>query len=236
MKSLSLIVLFVLVHFVSNAQYISNIQASQAGNQVLISYEMVGLSGPQHIDILCSSDGGNTFTIPVKSATGDIGNNIAPGGRKTVVWNVLSDVQALHSNQAVFKITASAAGSGSVAASAGYVLDFDGIEMNIYDIKRSGNVVKFLFRLKSLNKDAEAFIHHTHFRMIDNEGNVYENNTAVTLGPEENRGAVRQQLIQGVPMKGELIFKDVPATSKNIAVLEIKVNNETRQQRQITIP
>lgn len=216
-----------------SAQTITNVAANQIGNQVQISYQMIGFTAPQQIEIICSTDGGNSFTVPVRSATGDIGSNVMPGGTKNVTWNVLNDVQSLHCNNAIFKVTAKAVGG---AASNGFELDFDGVKMQVYEMKRSGNTVRLNYKLVSPNKDQRAYMHVGNMRMIDNEGNVFDKEIRVTLGTVENRSNVEGDLVQGIPMKGNIAFKNIPSNVRNIALFEMKLNDAVRQHRNINLP
>jgi hypothetical protein len=223
----------------AHAQLINVVSVKQTDNRVTISYDMVGIRGAQDISILCSTNGGASFHIPVKTATGDIGQGVQPGGRKTVVWDVLKDVQALHTNEAVFKISAtpmSSGNSGGSGSTGSFTMDFDGIVLKVNSIKRAGDAVKFEFKLTSTESDQEAFIHKNHIRMIDTEGNVYDNEIKISLGSATRESWVRQNLIKGVPMKGELQFDNIPKSTKEIAVLEIRINSTTQQKRQISIP
>ncbi len=236
MKKLLFSTLTVCFSLLLQAQQISNVTATQMGNTVEILYNLNGFSSPQNIQILCSTDGGNSFTIPVQSATGDIGTQIMPGGSKKVVWNVLNDVQALHTGSAVFKVIASGNGSGNSAGSAGFSMEFDGIKMNVYEIKRTGQIIRFKFKLTATNKDVEAHMHKDRIRMIDSDGNVYENNIKITLGSHENSTWVKQQLVKGIPMKGYLAFKQIPSSVKSIALLEVTLNRTKNQKRNIIVP
>jgi hypothetical protein len=229
---ITIIAVFSLLHI--NAQTVTNVTATQTGDQVQINYQLIGFQSPQHIEILCSTDGGNTFNTPVRSATGDIGANVMPGGNKTVTWNVLNDVPSIHTSNAVFKVTATQAGSGG--GFSGFNLDFEGIKMNVYEIKRSGKSVIFLFKLTSEGKDRDAAMHKNSIRMIDADGNVYDKEINISLATKENTYYVKENLVSGIPMKGNIRFSNIPESVRNIALLEVKVNNTTRQQRSITLP
>lgn len=166
------------------------------------------MQGLQNVSVMCSTNGGNTFTIPVNSATGDIGTNIMPGGPKQIIWNVLNNIQALPLSQGT--------------ALQGFTINFDGIQMDVYDIKPGGKTIKSLFKLTSETSDQDANLHQRNLRMIDNTGNVYEKDTSVTLGSQTNKYQVRQNLVSGIPLKGELIYNNTQQNTKNITVLEIR--------------
>jgi formylglycine-generating enzyme required for sulfatase activity len=52
-----------------------------------------------------SSDGGATWTVPAVSATGAIGQSVAPGNDKVIVWNAATDWPGQISEQMKFRLT-----------------------------------------------------------------------------------------------------------------------------------
>lgn len=73
-----------------------NIDASQRtdGSRLIdIRYDLYETSGQNCIiTIKVSSDGGNTWTVPATSFYGEIGNNVASGSGKLIVWDAGSDI------------------------------------------------------------------------------------------------------------------------------------------------
>ena len=59
-------------------------------HNVAISYNLTDLN-TSTIELNISSDGGSTWTVPVTSASGAVGTNIAPGNGKSISWNALTD-------------------------------------------------------------------------------------------------------------------------------------------------
>lgn len=77
----------------SAAPTVSNVQAVQLPNSftVRITYDLVDPeSTTLQTYIIVSSNGGATFPIEVRTATGDIGT-VTPGSGKTVLWDVQTD-------------------------------------------------------------------------------------------------------------------------------------------------
>ena len=84
------------------AQNLTDVAFRQQGNTIVITYT---LDQTATITITCSIDGGKTFPITPKHITGDVGNNVS-GGNKTATWDVLEDMDKLHGEAIVFKVTA----------------------------------------------------------------------------------------------------------------------------------
>jgi formylglycine-generating enzyme len=101
---------------------IGDISASQrAGTKwVDISYD---LSDPDTasltVSLQISADGGTTWTVPVTSATGAIGAGVAPGLRRTVVWNAGTDWSNQSTTTMRFRLTAE---DGTGVAPSGFAL------------------------------------------------------------------------------------------------------------------
>lgn len=81
------------------AQTVSNVNAEQVGNTVKITYD---LDKAADISVFISTNGGAAFR-GLKHVSGDVGNTIGPG-HKTIVWDVLSEVDSLISDSIVFRV------------------------------------------------------------------------------------------------------------------------------------
>ncbi|OPZ97874.1 MAG: Serine/threonine-protein kinase pkn1 [Bacteroidetes bacterium ADurb.Bin408] len=86
-----------------NAQNVTNVDSRQEGKQIIITYT---LDESADISVYCSMDGGKTFGPALQQVTGDIGKNV-PAGNKTIVWDVLSEVDKLQGENIAFKVKAS---------------------------------------------------------------------------------------------------------------------------------
>lgn len=101
--------LFILISFLSfltiRAQQVTNIQVTQEGDNVVITYDILSDNAGQAFDIKveCSTDGGKTFSILPKALTGDL-KGIKAGYGKEIVWDVLSEGQELAGDQFVFQL------------------------------------------------------------------------------------------------------------------------------------
>ncbi|MCQ2323358.1 MAG: formylglycine-generating enzyme family protein [Paludibacteraceae bacterium] len=84
------------------AQKVSNVSAEQVGKNIVVSYD---LDKAATISVCYSTDGGKTYSRPIKQVTGDVGKNVS-AGHKQIIWNVLNEVEKLVCSNLVFKVTA----------------------------------------------------------------------------------------------------------------------------------
>lgn len=91
-----------------NAQQIDNLRIKTFEDKVNVVYNLTHEKSGQLFDVtlLCSSNGGQSFDVPVKTVSGDCGKNITGGKDKIIVWDVLNDQKSLKGDQYVFKVVA----------------------------------------------------------------------------------------------------------------------------------
>ena len=104
MKQFFFIILFLLNTYGSFAQTITNVVATQNGNNVKITYNLK-CDFVARVDLYISEDGGTNFTGPLKSVTGDVGYAIK-SGKNTIIWNVLKDRDIIVDDSIVFQVKA----------------------------------------------------------------------------------------------------------------------------------
>lgn len=83
------------------AQKVSNVSAEQVGKNIVVSYD---LDKAATISVCYSTDGGKTYSQPIKQVTGDVGRNVS-AGHKQIIWNVLNEVEKLVCSNLVFKVS-----------------------------------------------------------------------------------------------------------------------------------
>jgi len=102
--------IFIFLSFISLnifSQSIKNITWVKDSTRIVMYYDMVSLikGTTYNVDIFCSTDAGETYNIPIKTALGDFGADITLGRNKTLVWDVFKDIGGLAGNVS-FKIVA----------------------------------------------------------------------------------------------------------------------------------
>jgi formylglycine-generating enzyme required for sulfatase activity len=78
----------------------------QGTKLVDISYDLASVASTVNVTLEISQDGGLTYSVPVNSTTGAIGNSVTVGSGKTIVWNAGDDWDGNFSNQMLFRLIA----------------------------------------------------------------------------------------------------------------------------------
>jgi uncharacterized protein (TIGR02145 family) len=121
------LLLFLCVTLLAPAQRVSNVTAEQQGQDLLIHYHLEA-EGPVEVKLYISNDLGKSWEGPLKSCTGDVGPNVAPGTGKRIRWDVLQD-RELVGDGITFKVVAKGGAEKkwlNPALTYGSVTDIDG--------------------------------------------------------------------------------------------------------------
>lgn len=87
----------------SFGQMVSNVDAYQEGKNIIITYDT---DKAGFVDLVnCSTDGGSTWSKPLRQVTGDV-NKQVPAGSHRIVWDVLSEREKLAGANICFKVEA----------------------------------------------------------------------------------------------------------------------------------
>jgi len=95
MKKLFFLFSLLLVAYTfGTAQTVSHVRFAQKGQMIEIHYDIRGAAFYEHFnaELWVSTDGGVTFTGPLKHVTGDVGLNIEEGQDKTITWDVYKEM------------------------------------------------------------------------------------------------------------------------------------------------
>ena len=84
------------------SQTVTNVEASQEGNNIVVSYDIDKASPAVRMSV--SIDGGKTFSSSLKKVSGDV-KDVQPGHRR-IVWDVLSEVEMFSGDNIVFNVVA----------------------------------------------------------------------------------------------------------------------------------
>ena len=95
-----LAIIFYLLSPISlSAQNVSNVNAEQQGKTIVITYD---LDKAADISVYMSTSSGRTYR-ELHHVTGDVGKTVGPG-HKTIVWDVLDEVEDLVGDNIVFMV------------------------------------------------------------------------------------------------------------------------------------
>lgn len=84
----------------AEAQNVTNADFAVVGDNIEVYYTLDAVAD---IDIFCSTDGGKSFGKPLRTVSGDVGENVMPGNKKAV-WHVYADREMLYAKSVLFKI------------------------------------------------------------------------------------------------------------------------------------
>ena len=94
MNTLKTHILFLLLtcsQFVPTAQQVIITSAEQKGKKIYITYNLLGKAGKHNIKLYVKSSNSYSWSSPLKSVSGDVGQGQTFGINKQIVWDVLQD-------------------------------------------------------------------------------------------------------------------------------------------------
>ena len=100
-KLVFVLLLSVFTAVCSFGQTVSNVDAYQEGKNIIITYDIDKAGLVSYV--YCSTDGGRTWSKPLRQVTGDV-NKQVPAGAHRIVWDVLSEREKLAGANICFKV------------------------------------------------------------------------------------------------------------------------------------
>jgi uncharacterized protein (TIGR02145 family) len=104
MRTTIIILLLGLCWMRLSSQTITNVVATQDGDNVVITYNLE-CEGSADIALYYSEDNGSSFKGPLKTVSGDVGEQVQSGTNKRISWSVLKDQEILFGNNIIFRVT-----------------------------------------------------------------------------------------------------------------------------------
>lgn len=101
-KSLIVFTLFFWGLIPIHAQSVRDVEMTQEGKNIIIEY-ILEANSPQEIRLSVSTDGGRSFSAPLRKVSGDVGRGIR-SGKKRIEWRVLDELAELVSERVVFMV------------------------------------------------------------------------------------------------------------------------------------
>ena len=105
MRVISIIILFFICPFIYFAQKVNNVEASQLGQNIVVTYDLE-TEQPCTINLFISTNGGTTWQGPLKQVQGQVGPNIK-SGQNSITLFVLNEFNELRGDNIRFKVDAS---------------------------------------------------------------------------------------------------------------------------------
>ena len=102
MRVISLIILFFICPFIYFAQKVNNVEASQLGQNIVVTYDLE-TEQPCTINLFISTNGGTTWQGPLKQVQGQVGPNIK-SGQNSITLFVLNEFNELRGDNIRFKV------------------------------------------------------------------------------------------------------------------------------------
>ncbi|MFP4025158.1 MAG: caspase family protein [Thiohalospira sp.] len=173
MKKINILITTVILFFSSTylfAQKIENVRVRKLNDKLNIFYDLTQEKSGQQFDIkvLCSSNGGSNFDIPLKTVSGDIGQGINGGKNKIIVWDVLADRESLKGDNFVFKIMAV---PYHLANPTDYAHDFN---FELTDCYKKDNQVISIFKITNNGTKRDLKLANRLARIYDFNNNYVE--------------------------------------------------------------
>ena len=92
MRRALLLFFLICLYFSAKAQNLTNLSATQQGNEVVVNYQLDGEKGKAYTVALYASN--NNFASPLQLVQGDVGTKrILAGANKTITWRVLDELK-----------------------------------------------------------------------------------------------------------------------------------------------
>ena len=104
MVKFNCIVLFFICPLIYFAQQVNNVEASQQGQNIVVTYDLE-TEQPCTINLFISANGGNTWQGPLKQVQGQVGPNIK-SGQNSITLFVLNEFNELRGDNIRFKVDA----------------------------------------------------------------------------------------------------------------------------------
>ena len=104
MVKFNCIVLFFICPFIYFAQKVNNVEASQLGQNIVVTYDLES-EQPCTVNLFISTNGGTTWQGPLKQVQGQVGPNIK-SGQNSITLFVLNEFNELRGDNILFKVDA----------------------------------------------------------------------------------------------------------------------------------
>lgn len=207
MKTL-LLFLFTFCALHTLAQQVQNVKAAQAGDNVLITYDLVDNGSRSYfVKVMMSKDGGVTFGNELSSVSGDVKQNVNPGTNKKIIWDAKQEIGS-YAGDAVFKVEALYNTASMPAPIQNRCLK---VELN--EAKGMGSHLQVDFTVTPVASNCTVYLsaYITNTYLSDANGKKIKISDGVIAGTPKGQD---KAALNGIPLRGYVTFDGVdPATS-----------------------
>ncbi len=219
---LTLILLFSLVTN-SISQRVNNVNATQFGNNIEITYTVndVNEKDPYTIRVAYTSKNGSS--VSMTHLYGDVGDGITGNGNKKIIWDVLREVESFEGEYA-FKITLIPSGTQKPMTKIVSNNNGEGrlgkFKVTLESAKSIGSSIIFKLRLINVEDNENFKVHLTRSKIVGPDGTEYLGKSG-NQGGKEEYGFMNVVLQKGREKQIELLFDYIPENISFIESLEI---------------
>ncbi|MBS1951270.1 MAG: hypothetical protein OJF59_000081 [Cytophagales bacterium] len=208
-----LIVALIIIVSTTFAQQIQNVKAVQQGTKVIVSYDLNDQSGkPYYVKLLMSKDGGATFGEELKYVSGDVKNSKAGIGKK-IIWDAAQEI-SYYDGDAIFRVEAV-----MKSAPLPEPIELKCSKVELVNVKGSGSRVTIDFIATALF-DESTELNKDRCFLFDPSGNQFMPSMEKFGDSPMDKP---KQVIQGVPVKSQLIFDNINPEVTSIPMLKINL-------------
>ncbi len=201
----------------SFCQSISNVIATQQGNNALISYDLNGTPGNSYyVRLSYSTDGGQTFGNELTQVSGDVKGGVKPGTGKKITWAADKEVNYLNSS-VIFKVEAETRKANAKPVT------IDNVTVEIVTATRNGEDVIIDFKVVQNSEREILNINLMHdSKLTAQDGTQYapvngKLGTSI-MGTYWTKDVECQK---GIPAKGSISFK---VDNNDVVFLALKID------------
>ena len=168
MVKFNCIVLFFICPLIYFAQKVNNVEASQQGQNIVVTYDLE-TEQPCTINLFISTNDGNTWQGPLKQVQGQVGPNIK-SGQNSITLFVLTEFNELRGDNIRFKVDALTNNLNTIKIGSG--IGKGGFGRGIGINLKGREVVKQPKLPSDTKEEGKVVVEIT----VDSEGNVIEAN------------------------------------------------------------
>jgi|GEM_PF-2832199 hypothetical protein len=199
------------------AQQIQNVKAAQAGDNVLITYDLAEAGTRNYfVRLLYSKDGGITYSDELRQVTGDVRDNITGGTNKKIIWDARQEVGSFV-GEAVFKVEALTKATAAAAPVQNKCL-----KVELTDIKRMNSRVQVDFNVTPINGNTTVYLSAfaTNTFLQDAASNRIKITDGFIAGTPKGKD---KAALNGVPLSGYVTFDGVDPNLSTIPQLQLYI-------------